>query len=71
MPAEIKKIASNKSGHTGVYWSKRNKKWRAQIRMQGGRLSLGLFDTIEQAVEAYNAKYQERYEWYMSRPAPE
>lgn len=71
MPTDIKKIASNKSGHTGVYWSARNKKWRAQIRFKGTRISLGLFDTIEEAAEVYNAKYQERYEWYISRPAPE
>jgi hypothetical protein len=71
MPTDIKKIASNKSGQTGVYWSSRNKKRREQIRFKGTRISLGLFDTIEEAAEVYNAKYQERYEWYISRPAPE
>ena len=62
---KIKKIASNKSGYTGVYWSARNKKWRAQIKMQGKFLSLGLFDNIEDAAEEYRIKYEERYQWYM------
>ena len=51
---------SNKSGVTGVNWHKASNKWQARITVQGKRLSLGVFDTKEEAVKirkAAEAKY--------------
>lgn len=43
--------ARSKSGQVGVYWSKQNKKWNAQIGIDGKSKSLGFFDDLEKAVE--------------------
>lgn len=40
----------NKSGHAGVFWSKKSKKWQAQISIKGQRFHVGLFDTLDEAV---------------------
>ena len=40
---------NNKSGVNGVYWSKQSKKWAAQIRVDGGRVHLGVFDDLRDA----------------------
>lgn len=40
---------NNKSGVTGVYWSKISRWWVAQIKVDGKQLYLGKFDTIEEA----------------------
>lgn len=47
--------SDNTSGHPGVTWMPRNKKWRARINNGERRISLGLFTTIEQAVAARKA----------------
>jgi hypothetical protein len=46
---------NNTSGFLGVIWQKPNKKWLAQIRINGKRKHLGLFNTPEEASEAYKA----------------
>jgi hypothetical protein len=51
----VGKTASNTSGYKGVHWCEGAKKWRCQIRTDGGRISLGLFDTPEAAYEAYRS----------------
>lgn len=51
---------NNKSGVTGVSWYRSAGKWRAQIRVEGKKKHLGLFDEIKdaaKAVEAAEAKY--------------
>ena len=51
---------SNKSGYKGVHLN-RNGRWRARMRIPGGHLHLGYFDTAELANAAYCAaarKYQ-------------
>lgn len=41
----------NTSGHAGVFWSKNNKKWQAQICIKGKRFHVGLFESLSDAVE--------------------
>ena len=53
-----RKMAShNRSGFKGVYFAKQawavSKPWRAQIKVNGRKLSLGYFLTPEEAYEAY------------------
>ena len=44
---------SNKSGITGVDWHKARGKWRAKIGINGKQKTLGRFDSIDEAAEAY------------------
>ena len=43
---------NNTSGHKGVWWLKRNKKWIAAIMANGKRIHLGLFNNIQDAADA-------------------
>ncbi len=45
----------NTSGFKGVTWSKRTRRWRAEIRSGGVREFLGYFDSAEEAARAYDA----------------
>lgn len=48
---------NNSSGITGVYWYKRESKWRSEIVVCGERLLLGFFETKKEAVQArWNAE---------------
>lgn len=42
----------NTSGFTGVFWSKAAGKWTAEVRSEGRKHYLGLFDDIRSAVKA-------------------
>ena len=42
----------NTSGHTGVHWRKKERKWRAMIQIGRVQKSLGLYDSIEDAIAA-------------------
>ena len=46
---------NNTSGHAGVDWRRKSKKWRARIKANGRRINLGLFVSIEDAIAARNA----------------
>ena len=49
----IQKITmSNKTGVTGVSWSKRDRKYCAHIQLKGKTYHLGSFDTVLEAAEA-------------------
>jgi len=50
---------NNTSGHHGIYLQ--NGKWRAELRHEGRKISLGMWDTIEQALVIRNAKAKELY----------
>lgn len=43
---------SNTSGHKGVSWSARNKKWFAYANVNKVRTNIGYFDTLEEAAQA-------------------
>ncbi len=43
------KHKNNKSGIKGVYWDKRGKKWRSEIRVDGKKIHLGMFSDLMEA----------------------
>ena len=45
----------NTSGYKGVYYHKRDKHWRAKIKLNNVEKSLGAFPTPEEASAAYLA----------------
>lgn len=59
--ANKRKTKSNRSGYKGVHYMPLNKKFRATIRKQGKHYSLGLFETAQQAHEAYCKAAQELF----------
>jgi hypothetical protein len=44
---------NNTSGKKGVHWHKGHKKWYARITVNGVRVSLGLFNDLNEASTAY------------------
>ena len=65
------KPSNNTSGHTGVYWDKRDSKWRAEIKHNQKHIYLGYFTDIEEAVAARKAA--EKFYWadtQIAEPAP-
>ena len=55
-----KKSIKNTSGVTGVYWNKRQQKWRAAIKFQGKEQHLGYYLNFEDAVIA-RKKAEQKY----------
>ena len=54
----------NRTKAKGYGWNKQSKKWRAEIRLNGKTIHLGLYDTEEEAREAYlrgKEKYHIRF----------
>jgi hypothetical protein len=51
--ANIRALSTNKSGFKGVYWSKRDKKWKAAIMVNRKPIFVGLFGSREAASDAY------------------
>ncbi len=51
----------NTSSFKGVGWSKRHKKWRARVVVNGREISLGYFAEIEQAKAAYERAALEHF----------
>lgn len=51
----------NTSGIMGVAWEKRKKRWKAQLRVKGKCMQLGLFLNIEDARLAYNSAKQKYF----------
>ncbi len=45
----------------GVYWFKRDKKWRAEIKVNYKRIRLGYFKSEEDAARAYNEAARTHY----------
>lgn len=47
-----KKRKDNSSGFPGVSWDTQHQKWRAQIMVDNQQIRLGLFENLEDAVQA-------------------
>lgn len=45
---------ANTSGHKGVSWSKRNRKWASHIRKDKRLIHLGYFSELKEAADAYD-----------------
>lgn len=45
----------NTSGHIGVCWFKRTKKWKANIKLNNKEIHLGYFTDLSEAIEARKA----------------
>ena len=43
---------NNTSGIIGVYWSKKDRKWRSRIMINRKSISLGMFNNLEDAIRA-------------------
>ena len=52
----------NTSGHRGVTWHKNDKKWQAQINIQGRLLYLGQYKELADAVKAQKHAFKQVYE---------
>jgi hypothetical protein len=55
---------TNASGFKGVSWDKERSKWLAQIRINGKKIYLGRFNSLEAAAQAYNEpalKYHKQF----------
>ena len=60
-------IASNTSGHTGVYLNRRNGRWVAQITFKGKTYYLGSYDDKKEAILARKRgeeMHEDFLEWY-------
>lgn len=53
--------SSNTSGVRGVFFEKKSKKYRADIRFDGKQTTLGYFDNIEDASRCYQAAAKKAY----------
>jgi hypothetical protein len=49
-----KRSPLNTSGYHGVYWAKSERKWKAAIRVDGVKVHLGYFTSIEEAARKYD-----------------
>ena len=46
-----KTYETNKSGYPGIDWHKKAGKWRARIQVQGRQIHLGLFESLDEAIQ--------------------
>jgi hypothetical protein len=51
----------NTSGHLGVSWHKRDKKWEVRLQISGSYASLGYFDSVEEAVRVRDNAAKKHY----------
>lgn len=58
---------NNTSGHKGIFFRKDCNKWRVRLG-NSGRIALGHFDTLEEAIDARDAAAKAEFGgWYRSR----
>ena len=51
----------NKTGYKGVSWSPRLNKWYSQIQIKGEKMHLGCYDSMSDAIKAYEYKAEELF----------
>lgn len=54
-------FSNNTSGHTGVHWHKRCKRWVARVTVDGKKLTVGYFTDIDDAVKARRIAAEKYY----------
>lgn len=57
---KTKTYKNNKSGHKGVTWMASRQKWRAYIGFKGKQITLGYFDSKEEAIKT-RKEAEEKY----------
>lgn len=62
--ANQKKRSDNTSGYKGVSYNKLTGKWETYITANRKRIHIGLFEDINEAAKAYNAKAVELFGYY-------
>ena len=55
---------TNTSGHTGVYWYERDKKWEVKIGVNGKEVFVGRFDSFDDAVKVREEAEDEYHQSY-------
>lgn len=48
------KPSNNTSGYKGIYWHKRDNKWRVQLRVDGKKKYIGNYSDLQDAIMARN-----------------
>lgn len=62
---------NNQSGYKGVSWFKAARKWRATLSIGAHHITIGYFDTLRDAVIAYNSAALEHFgEFAYLNPVP-
>jgi len=59
--------ANNTSGHKGVCYRPEQRKYTARIGLNGKKKHIGVFDTLEEAVSAYQSAAQRLYGDFLRR----
>ena len=59
--ANRKMNKNNKSGYRGVHWDEQGRRWKAQIKVNGKKIGLGLFYDKNEAALAYNIAAKESF----------
>lgn len=55
----------NKSGYKGVFYRKDRKRWVAKIRINKARISLGTFNSVQEAFNAYKERAMKEFPEYI------
>lgn len=64
------RIFTNTSGYRGVSFKKQDRRWRAQITVEGRYQHLGYFNTPEEAARAYDRAFYEAFGEYATLNFP-
>jgi hypothetical protein len=59
--------SDNKSGVKGIVWYKKDKKWRAQIFLNGKQVHIGDYNNLEDATIARQNKAREDFGVYINK----